>query len=103
MHLKEYTYSEIVRLLKQAGFKYVFSVFRFPIGMRRRFGWRFRPRVSRFYLVFLVFLEKMVAEIRPRRLGGKVAKLSKIVLFLPGMMVVATKSHEETTGDQLYY
>jgi 2-polyprenyl-3-methyl-5-hydroxy-6-metoxy-1,4-benzoquinol methylase len=91
MHLKEYTYSELVDLLGQTGFKQLQSIIRLPAKFRRSFGSYIKPVPSTSYLTYLCLLEKLFLELPTQKIRQMVSRASKAVLFSPNMMVIASK------------
>lgn len=88
MHLREYTYAELVELLDGAGFTDVKAVFRLPAGARRRL--RVRPVTSRAYLRYLRGLEGALLA-TPIRWRPRVTRAARLLLFAGGIMLVASK------------
>ncbi len=91
MHLKEYTYTELTHLLKQVGFKQLYAPLRLPKKIRRRFGERLKPRASSAYRAYLSVVEKLIATLPTQSLKRKTAKVSRLILFAPNLMMVAKK------------
>lgn len=86
MHLKEYTYREVVAALKRAGFTR--CSYAFPPGNNSRL----RSLVGRTYLPVLMAAESCLAMLpsqKVRRLGAKV--LRKIGLFSQNVSLIAEK------------
>jgi 2-polyprenyl-3-methyl-5-hydroxy-6-metoxy-1,4-benzoquinol methylase len=92
MHLKEYEYGEIARLLRQAGFEQVYSVLRLPMRARRLLHGRVRARASGLYMAYLCMVEGLIGVVPGRGLRRKVAAASKLILFASDVMVVATRA-----------
>jgi SAM-dependent methyltransferase len=90
-HLKEYTYSELARLLKQAGFRYTYSVLRLPVTIRRLFGSAMKPRTGSLYMGYLCIVEKLIATLPTQRLRRKMSRASRLILFSPSIMIAAKK------------
>lgn len=90
MHLKEYTYGEIVSALRRAGFARAYAPFTLPRRVRRPFGGRPRPAASRAYLLYLRVVEQVISLLPTQRLRRKVARAAKIVLF-DGVTMVGEK------------
>jgi SAM-dependent methyltransferase len=91
MHLREYTYEEIERSLRTAGFARVHAPIRLPYQVRRLFGGRPRPRVSGTYLAYLRIVERLVCILPTQELRRKAARALKVFGFL-GIMIVAGKA-----------
>jgi len=92
MHLKEYTYCEIARLLKQAGFKHIHSILRSPMKVRRLFGGHMKAKVSSSHMAYLCVVEKLIRALPTQELRRKASRASKLILFAPNIMVVAKKA-----------
>jgi 2-polyprenyl-3-methyl-5-hydroxy-6-metoxy-1,4-benzoquinol methylase len=91
MHLKEYTYGEIVEQLRQAGFKQSQSILRLPPTFRKSIGSHFKPRASSSYLAYLCLMEKLFSALPTQDMRRKASKVSKALLFSPNIMVIASK------------
>lgn len=91
MHLKEYTYAEIVRALREAGFTRIYGSFKLPRKVRRLLGGRPHPRLSRLYLRYLRLLESLIGALPTQHLKRRVARASKLLLF-DGVVAVAQKA-----------
>ena len=89
MHLKEYTYRGLNRLLKQAGFQHVSSPLRLPTGVRNQLGDLIPTWNSRTYFVYLEFVERLIALLPRQSWRRKAAKMMKLLLFTPNIFVVA--------------
>lgn len=90
MHLREYTYGQIGRSLKTAGFARVYAPFMLPNQVRRLLGGRPKPRVSRIYLVYLRIVERLISILPTQKFQRKAARASKVLGF-SGIMIVAEK------------
>lgn len=91
MHLKEYTYDEIARLLRNAGFDRVCATLTVPRTLGRLVGRDFRPMPSSGYLTYLRFLEKLIMAMPTQELRRKAAKAAKVIRFHPTTMLIAHK------------
>ncbi len=89
MHLKEYTYRELNRLAKDAGFKRMYSVVRLPRKVRKVFG--LKPQVSRLYLSYLIFMESLIGLLPAQRTRRKASRLAKAMLFTGNIIMIAEK------------
>jgi len=91
MHLKEYTYSEIVEALSSAGYGRITSPVRLLWKIQGKLGWHSRIRCSQLYLCYLRLMERQIERI-PRQLWRrKAAKILRILLFSPAIWIVAEK------------
>ncbi len=86
MHLKEYTYGELVSQLRDAGFKRFSSCLRVP----RRIA-KVKPRESRLYLRYLRAMETVLGMIPGYGARRKALKLSKLLLFQSYITLAADK------------
>ena len=89
MHLKEYTYGELVGLLKQAGFRRISTALRPPSTIRALLGERFNIKSSRLYLSYLQLLEKLIAVVPRQTIRRTVARLLKPLLFTSNILLIA--------------
>lgn len=85
LHLKEYTYSDLVRVAKEAGFRE--SHYVIPVRLRnlaKKFGVSEYNQVKRLewvYLQFMMGIERLLSAIpkgRPRRFGARMLKKAKV-------------------------
>jgi SAM-dependent methyltransferase len=91
MHLREYTYRELSRVVRSAGFTRLSASLRLPRAVRARYGGRPRPVPSRFYFGYLRSLERIVAPL-PCRLRRRAARVMRLALWPSGITLVATKA-----------
>lgn len=87
-HLKEYTYGEMARLMKQAGFVRSYAVLRLPHKISTRLAGRIRPRPSAAYLAYVCIVEKLLGAIPKQPLRFRAARAAKLILFEPTIMMV---------------
>lgn len=88
MHLREYTYRELARALREAGFKGVSAPLRAPLALRSRLGGRPQPRASEAYLRYLEGLERPLG-LMPARHRRAAARALRAGLFAGNLMLVA--------------
>jgi cyclopropane fatty-acyl-phospholipid synthase-like methyltransferase len=96
MHLKEYTYGELLQALKQAGFRDVYcstpSIFR---KLLAKIGIRDRQQVAKFgkfYLNWMLAVERILGSIGDRKLRRLLALgLRKVFIFRDNIFLVAQK------------
>ncbi|MEO7803955.1 MAG: class I SAM-dependent methyltransferase [Actinomycetota bacterium] len=91
MHLKEYTFAELVNAARQAGFGSFAAPLRVPRKVRRLFGGRPEPRNSRAYLGYLMALETVIGTVSPHARRRKIARAARAILF-DGVIVAAFKN-----------
>ncbi|MFH1928019.1 MAG: methyltransferase domain-containing protein [Chloroflexota bacterium] len=91
MHLKEYSYQEIRRLLIQSGFNKIFAVWRIPERISRLFDIVIKPKPSHSYFSYLCMIEKFISLLPKQAYRRKAASLSRLVLFVPSIFVIAQK------------
>lgn len=89
LHLKEYTYRELIAAAKRAGFKKISASLRFPGILRRRSRW-FRSRASRLYLAYLQIVER-VLEPLPQQIRRLLVPLLRVALFRANIFLVLEK------------
>ena len=89
MHLKEYTYAELRHMLLQAGYHRVYSVLRLPRRLRHII--KIPPVVSRAFLYYLMFFERLLALAPSQPLRRRLARYAKILLYTSNILVVAEK------------
>ena len=87
MHLKEYSYGELSSLLKDAGFSTVSAPLRLPKNLRHLL----KPKVSRLYLLYLIFLDRLLSLVSSHSVRRKLARQAKLLLFAANLMLVAKK------------
>jgi 2-polyprenyl-3-methyl-5-hydroxy-6-metoxy-1,4-benzoquinol methylase len=90
-HLKEYTYNELLTLIRSAGFKSVTSVFRLPIKLQRWFKTGLKARSSQMYMDYLCALENMISIAPTRWLRKTLSTAAGFALFARGIFLVAQK------------
>jgi SAM-dependent methyltransferase len=91
MHLKEYTYTEIERYAKQAGFNDVYAVIGLPVRIRRMFRTPVKPKRSRHYMIYLRLVEAVIGLLPTQDLRRMASKMGRLVLFAPNIMVILKK------------
>jgi hypothetical protein len=89
MHLKEYTYRELIGLLKQAGFTRVTSPLRPPTSVRALLGRHINTKSSRLYLAYLRLLESVIAFLSRQSMRRAVSRMFKPLLYTTNIMLVA--------------
>ncbi|HLA42756.1 MAG TPA: methyltransferase domain-containing protein [Aggregatilineales bacterium] len=89
MHLKEYTYAELRRMLLQSGYRRIYSVLRLPRRMRQIID--IPPLVSRVFLYYLIFFEQILAIMPSQTLRRSMARFAKALLFTTTIILVAEK------------
>ncbi|MCA1839407.1 MAG: class I SAM-dependent methyltransferase [Actinomycetota bacterium] len=90
MHLKEYTYREIVVALRDAGFADIRVPLKLPRKVRRALRGHPRPRLSRAYLRYLMVMESVLGAIPRQTWRNAAARAAKLILF-EGILINATK------------
>jgi cyclopropane fatty-acyl-phospholipid synthase-like methyltransferase len=96
MHLKEYTYRELVRAIKQAGYKNVYcsipSIFRKLLSKLGIVRQKQIAKFGTFYLELMLAVETMLSLIPNVRLKRSLAKvLRKVAIFRDNVFLVAQK------------
>jgi SAM-dependent methyltransferase len=81
MHLKEYTFAEINKSLRLAGFKKNCAVLRVPNWLQNLFGKTLIPRMSYKYLKYLMIVEASVAMFPLQRMRRSIIGLLRYPLF----------------------
>jgi SAM-dependent methyltransferase len=90
MHLREYTYTELLAVLHAAGFARIAASFHFPHRVRSRFrGWP-HPMPSRAYCKYLRGIERALAWLPPRA-RRPAARALRSASWTSGITLVATK------------
>jgi SAM-dependent methyltransferase len=93
MHLKEYTYQEIVAALRRAGFDDVRAIPSVPYIIRGAIGLRTRPRPSSVYLKYLLTIEKVIKAVPYQPARYTITFLSSaLLIFRADVFVCATKN-----------
>ena len=90
MHLREYTWAETERALRDAGFTRMEAVYVAPMAVRR---WLHIHGSSAGYLAYVKAVEAALGAM-PLTLRRKLGKLGQLGLFRPEVFMVARKSHE---------
>lgn len=90
MHLKEYTYRELLTALHAAGFMRIEAAFRLPHSVRARFANRPRPVPSLAYLAYLRAMECIMAPLSGR-VRRRAAGAMRLALWPRCIALVATK------------
>jgi len=91
MHLREYTYRELIDVLSRAGFQRMDAVLMPPKRMGRVLGRASGPFASHAYLNFFCILERFMLLLPNQPLRRKAVRLSRIVLFKPCIFMEARK------------
>ena len=95
MHLKEYKYHELKRKLIQAGFKKIYAVVRIPPKITQLLKIYLNPRLSKFYLYYLIFIEKIISFLPNQKLKLTIKYnliiLLIAILFYPNIFIAAKK------------
>lgn len=91
MHLKEYTYDEIVSVLKHAGFARAEAVLRMPMKVCRRLGMPIKASSSVFFTAYLKVAERVLESLPSQPMRRRATTVARLVGFEPEIMVVATK------------
>jgi SAM-dependent methyltransferase len=89
MHLHEYTYRELARVLREAGFVGLAAPIRLPTRVRARLGGRPRPAVSTAYLRYLIALERPLGLLHGKR-RRMAASMARAALFAGNIVLVAS-------------
>jgi hypothetical protein len=90
MHLREYTYTELLAVLHAAGFSRIEASFRLPRRMRTRFRGRLRPMPSLAYFRYLCGIERVIAAL-PGRAQRPAARALRFAFWPSGITLVATQ------------
>lgn len=88
MHLKEYTFREVVKAARQAGFSKFAAPVRVPRKFRRLFGDQPHPWNSRSYLAYLMWFESALDLLPTQASRRRAARVARIVMF-DGVILVA--------------
>jgi len=99
MHLREYTWAELKRSLRKAGFNRVSVPIRLPYQIRKVLGSRPKTKMARGYLTYLCILERMIAVLPNQKLRRRAAQLLMAIGFPPRIMIVAEKTCESKVTD----
>jgi SAM-dependent methyltransferase len=91
MHLKEYSYQEIRKLLIQSGFIKIFAVWRIPEKISAPLATVCKPNPSRLYFSYLCMVENFISLLPKGAFRRKAAFLSKLILFSPNIFIIAQK------------
>jgi SAM-dependent methyltransferase len=92
MHLKEYTYHELVKKIAEVrGFRSTYAVLRVPTRVNQAVGERIGPITSRAYLTYLSLLEKWIGLLPRQSLRQRATGLARGILFLNDIFLVARK------------
>jgi len=89
MHLREYTYKEIVDFMTQTGFKQIQAVF--PNKVCRLLGRSKKSKTSDYYLNYLCGVEKFINVFPSQSIKRKVSIALKLALFSPDIVLVGKK------------
>lgn len=93
MHLKEYTYAEIVAALKKAGFNEIGAIPSIPYRIREVIRIRTRPKPSLVYLKYLCTIERIIKAIPYQPARHTITfLLSGFLMFRADVFVCATKT-----------
>ncbi len=87
MHLREYTWAETERALREAGFTGMKAVYIAPLALRRRLPIHFSGRL---YLAYVKAVEAMMGAM-PLTMRRKLSALGQLYLFRPEVFMVAHK------------
>jgi SAM-dependent methyltransferase len=90
MHLKEYTYRELLAALRAASFSRIEASLRLPRAVRARFGGRPHTVPSRVYFTYLRGVERIIAPL-PGRTRRLTARALRLALWTSGIKLVAIK------------
>lgn len=91
MHLKEYSYQEIRKLLIQSGFIKIFAVWRIPEIISAPLATVGKPNPSRLYFSYLCMVENFISLLPKGAFRRKAAFLSRLILFAPNIFIIAQK------------
>ena len=91
MHLHEFTYGELKSLCTEAGFSKICAVLAVPPRLENPLTRALKPITSHSYLNYLCTFENLLLRFRPSPLRRKLTKLSRALLFVPNIFMVAYK------------
>jgi SAM-dependent methyltransferase len=91
MHLREYSYQDIKKLLLQAGFERPYAVWKMPQKIIQHFNIVITPKPSRLYFSYLCMLENIISLLPKQTYRRKAASLFRLILFVPTVFVVVEK------------
>lgn len=91
MHLREYTYIELQDLLLKSGFKKIYATFSIPKKIQKYFHFSIEPRISNFYLRYLIFIEQLLGLLNSQKKRRNVVDFLKYPIFSPSIFIIAEK------------
>lgn len=91
LHLKEYTWQEIVHAVRQAGFVDTRAVLSLPYRVRRLFRSHPKLAASQAYLSYLLLLERVIGTIPTQRFRRLVTAVASKFVRFSGIRAVAEK------------
>lgn len=91
MHLHEFTYGELTRISREAGFSQISAVMALPARFTNALTRRIRPMDSPLYLRYLCAIESILLLLPPSPIRRKITRLSRALLFEPVIFMVAGK------------
>lgn len=91
MHLKEYTYREMIKALKSSGFGELRAVFEPPRRLTGSLKWHPRARASTSYLRWAVLIEAVVGVVPSPATRRRLMSAARIVGGPSGVWIVASR------------
>lgn len=91
MHLREYTYAELVAAVRRAGFVAIAAPLRLPARVRARWSPPAVTTPSQRFLVHLLRVERLIARAGPPPRRARAARLARAALFAANITLVAVK------------
>jgi SAM-dependent methyltransferase len=89
MHLKEYTYREMIRALKTSGYGRLRAVFGLPRPLGHLLGSRFAVRRSKIYLGWVVLMETAVSLVPSQRIRRRIMRYARVAFGPSGVWITA--------------
>jgi hypothetical protein len=91
MHLKEYTYREMVRALQASGYSRVWAAFGLPHRLSEVLGWHFAVRRSTVYLGWVVLIETLIGIVPSQRTRRRLMRYARVLRGPNGVLIVARR------------
>lgn len=91
MHLKEYTYREMLRALQASGYSRVWAAFGIPHRLNEVLGLHFAVRRSTVYLGWVVLIETVIGLVPSQRMKRCLMRCARILRGPNGVLVVARR------------
>jgi SAM-dependent methyltransferase len=91
MHLREYSYQELRKLLNRSGFDKIFAVWSIPQRISRLSGIVINLKPSRFSFSYMCMIENVISLLPKQVYRRKAIFLSRWILFRPSILIIAQK------------